>query len=480
MFITTYARAARRNRHERNRDLPARPRRRGGGRDAALAGRRRGRAAGGARPLDRGPRGAFASRRCAACCGTARCRRPRAPRRSGARSAQAAPLAFRDCSRASPAALEAEPTRWRRCARGSPRSAPADEPLERRAVGSPARSRCARAPGTGAGAAPRPSRPTRRCGHADDYLRMLVGRARARGARARPRHLPRDGGRPRHERLDLHGARRRVDGLGRGLRGRRGARRAQGPAARRRARPGARHARRDRRAGGRATAWLAARARRAAAHHGHRPSHLPRARSARARCSSARSQALESDGRREPATSALARAVERAAVRAAATRTGPSAACAPTSSSTRRCCSTRSASRARCSRPPSRRRASAGWLAHVVEQRAAAGSSARANATSARCPRPSAEARLPRGGLSHGGWASSSRSAATAFVTSVLSGRARHGGRDRAPRRAAVYLPPLVAIPLHGVVQLVSNGSRTIVQREHVRFDWIAWQLRCR
>ena len=36
-------------------------------------------------------------------------------------------------------------------------------------------------------------------------------------------------------------------------------------------------------------------------------------------------------------------------------------------------------------------------------------------------------------------------------------------------------LPPLVAIPLHGVMQLVSNGSRVVAQRQHARFDWIGW-----
>jgi uncharacterized membrane protein YfcA len=38
-----------------------------------------------------------------------------------------------------------------------------------------------------------------------------------------------------------------------------------------------------------------------------------------------------------------------------------------------------------------------------------------------------------------------------------------------------LFLEPLVAIPIHGVVQLVSNGSRTFVQRKHV--DWtILWR----
>ena len=35
-----------------------------------------------------------------------------------------------------------------------------------------------------------------------------------------------------------------------------------------------------------------------------------------------------------------------------------------------------------------------------------------------------------------------------------------------------LFFDPLVAIPVHGVVQLVSNGSRTYIQREHVEW-WI-------
>ena len=38
-----------------------------------------------------------------------------------------------------------------------------------------------------------------------------------------------------------------------------------------------------------------------------------------------------------------------------------------------------------------------------------------------------------------------------------------------------LFFEPLVAIPIHGVVQLVSNSSRTFVQRKHV--DWtILWR----
>ncbi len=38
-----------------------------------------------------------------------------------------------------------------------------------------------------------------------------------------------------------------------------------------------------------------------------------------------------------------------------------------------------------------------------------------------------------------------------------------------------LLLPPLVAIPLHGVIQLSANGSRAWIQRRHARFD-IVWR----
>jgi uncharacterized membrane protein YfcA len=43
-----------------------------------------------------------------------------------------------------------------------------------------------------------------------------------------------------------------------------------------------------------------------------------------------------------------------------------------------------------------------------------------------------------------------------------------------------VHLDPAVAIPVHGVIQLVSNGSRAWFQRAHVRWDAVwrfAWPL---
>jgi len=37
-----------------------------------------------------------------------------------------------------------------------------------------------------------------------------------------------------------------------------------------------------------------------------------------------------------------------------------------------------------------------------------------------------------------------------------------------------IFISPLHAIPLHGVVQFVSNASRTVAQRRHVRWDLLA------
>ncbi len=63
----------------------------------------------------------------------------------------------------------------------------------------------------------------------------------------------------------------------------------------------------------------------------------------------------------------------------------------------------------------------------------------------------------------------------TVFVTAVLSGVLGMAGGIILLAVLLLYLPPLVAIPLHGVIQLVSNGSRTVAQRQHARFDWIVW-----
>lgn len=64
--------------------------------------------------------------------------------------------------------------------------------------------------------------------------------------------------------------------------------------------------------------------------------------------------------------------------------------------------------------------------------------------------------------------------ALAALVTSMLSAIVGMAGGITLLSVMLLVLEPLVAIPLHGVVQLVSNSSRTVVQREHLRWD-IIW-----
>lgn len=59
---------------------------------------------------------------------------------------------------------------------------------------------------------------------------------------------------------------------------------------------------------------------------------------------------------------------------------------------------------------------------------------------------------------------------ATAFATSFLSAVVGMAGGMTLLGVMLLFLDPLGAIPLHAVVQLVSNGSRTFYQRRHV--DW--------
>jgi len=58
----------------------------------------------------------------------------------------------------------------------------------------------------------------------------------------------------------------------------------------------------------------------------------------------------------------------------------------------------------------------------------------------------------------------------TSFVTSALSAVLGMAGGIVLLSVMLWYLDPLVAIPLHGVIQLVANGSRTVAQRRDV--DW--------
>jgi len=61
--------------------------------------------------------------------------------------------------------------------------------------------------------------------------------------------------------------------------------------------------------------------------------------------------------------------------------------------------------------------------------------------------------------------------AAAAFLTSILSAVVGMAGGVTLLSVMLLNLEPLVAIPLHGAVQLVSNGSRAWIQRAHVRWS---------
>ena len=63
--------------------------------------------------------------------------------------------------------------------------------------------------------------------------------------------------------------------------------------------------------------------------------------------------------------------------------------------------------------------------------------------------------------------------AVAALLTSILSAVVGMAGGIVLLTVMLLFLPPLVVIPLHGVVQLVSNGSRTFIQRGHLRTDLI-------
>ena len=61
---------------------------------------------------------------------------------------------------------------------------------------------------------------------------------------------------------------------------------------------------------------------------------------------------------------------------------------------------------------------------------------------------------------------------AVALVASILSAIVGMAGGILLLSVMLLYFEPLIAIPLHGVIQLVSNGSRSFIQRR-----FVAWEL---
>jgi len=69
---------------------------------------------------------------------------------------------------------------------------------------------------------------------------------------------------------------------------------------------------------------------------------------------------------------------------------------------------------------------------------------------------------------------------AIAVATSIVSGVMGLAGGMMLLAAMLHWMDPLVAIPVHGIVQLVSNGSRAWFQRAHVRWDAVwrfSWPL---
>ena len=61
------------------------------------------------------------------------------------------------------------------------------------------------------------------------------------------------------------------------------------------------------------------------------------------------------------------------------------------------------------------------------------------------------------------------------FVTSLITATFSLGGGTLMVAVLALVFPPAVVVPLHGAIQLGSNGGRAIVQREHVQWQLVLW-----
>ncbi|MFQ5513018.1 MAG: sulfite exporter TauE/SafE family protein [Myxococcota bacterium] len=62
-----------------------------------------------------------------------------------------------------------------------------------------------------------------------------------------------------------------------------------------------------------------------------------------------------------------------------------------------------------------------------------------------------------------------------AYLTATLSAIVGMAGGLVLLTILLLYLDPLVAIPLHGAIQLISNGTRSVIQRRHVRWR-LVWR----
>jgi len=61
------------------------------------------------------------------------------------------------------------------------------------------------------------------------------------------------------------------------------------------------------------------------------------------------------------------------------------------------------------------------------------------------------------------------------FATSLLTATLSLGGGTLMIAVLALVFPPAVVVPLHGFIQLGSNGGRALVQRAHIQWRLIVW-----
>ena len=61
------------------------------------------------------------------------------------------------------------------------------------------------------------------------------------------------------------------------------------------------------------------------------------------------------------------------------------------------------------------------------------------------------------------------------FVTSLITATFSLGGGTLMVAVLALVFPPAVVVPLHGAIQLGSNGGRALVQRAHIQWRLVLW-----
>lgn len=64
---------------------------------------------------------------------------------------------------------------------------------------------------------------------------------------------------------------------------------------------------------------------------------------------------------------------------------------------------------------------------------------------------------------------------ALSFVTSLITATFSLGGGTLMVAVLALVFPPAIVVPLHGAIQLGSNGGRAVVQRAHIQWSFVKW-----